>query len=75
MQVDEIRLIFNGVRRIILLVKEKTGSVVKFEETLTIEIKEDSAVVAEVIGRKSLYPCCNNPLILANLKTPFSPML
>lgn len=61
MQVDEVRLIINGDRRIILPVKEKTGSIVKFEESLAIEIKKDSAVVAEVIGRRSLYPVLQQP--------------
>jgi hypothetical protein len=61
MQVDEVRLIFNGHRRLVLPVKEKTGSIVKLEEALAIEIKEDAAVVAEVIGRRSLYPLLQQP--------------
>lgn len=60
-QVDEVRLIINGHCRLALPAKEKTGSVVKLEEALAIEIKEDSAVVAEVIGKRSLYPLLQQP--------------
>lgn len=60
-KVDEVRLIFNGDRRIIFPIKEKAGSIVKFEEALAMEIKEDSAVVAEVIGRRSLFPVLQQP--------------
>ena len=60
-QVDEVRLILNGHRRLVLPVKEKIGSVVKLEEALAIEIKEDTAVVAEVIGKRSLYPLLQQP--------------
>lgn len=61
MQVDEVRLIINGDRRIILPIREKPGSIIKLEEALAIEIKEDSAVVAEVIGKRSLYPVLQQP--------------
>ncbi len=72
-QVDEIRLIINGDRRLILPVKEKPGTIVKFDEALAIEIKEDSAVVAEVIGKRSLYPVLQQPSDSGQLKDAVLP--
>jgi len=60
-EVDEVRLIFNGHYRLIFPVKEKSRSVVKMEELVTIQVSEDTAVVAEVIGKKSLYPLLQQP--------------
>ncbi len=60
-EVDEVRILSNGERRLILPVKEKRGDIVKMEEEVVLQIKEDTAVVVEVIGKTSLYPVLQQP--------------
>ncbi|MCX7972885.1 MAG: CehA/McbA family metallohydrolase [Candidatus Aminicenantes bacterium] len=67
-EIDEVRLFFNGSTRLILPVKEKTKELIKIEENIVLEIKEDTAVVAEVIGKKSLFPILQQPSDSGELK-------
>jgi predicted metal-dependent phosphoesterase TrpH len=54
--VDEVRLIVNGRRKIIFPVQNPTDSVLKFSEKISLPLEEDSYIVAEVLGKKSLFP-------------------
>jgi hypothetical protein len=55
--VDEVRLIVNGERRIILPVQTKKEVIQKFSlPPLGISLEEDSYIVVEILGKESLYP-------------------
>jgi hypothetical protein len=55
--VDEVRLIVNGERRIILPVQTKKESIQKLEELpLGLTLERDSYLIVEVLGKESLYP-------------------
>jgi predicted metal-dependent phosphoesterase TrpH len=54
--VDEVRLIVNGNRKIIFPVRESKDSVLKFSETISLSLMEDSSIAAEILGKSSLFP-------------------
>jgi len=54
--VDEVRLIVNGKRKIIFPVQESKDSVLKFSETISLFLTEDSFFAAEILGKRSLFP-------------------
>ncbi len=54
--VDEVRLIVNGERKIILPVKTAKEIIQKFTEQISLKLKKDSYIAVEVLGKKSLYP-------------------
>ncbi len=55
--VDEVRLIVNGERRIILPVRTKKETIQKFEgPPLGLTLEKDSYLIVEVLGKESLFP-------------------
>jgi len=55
--VDEVRLIVNGERRIILPVQTKKEVIQKFSlPPLGISLEKDSYIVVEILGKESLFP-------------------
>jgi hypothetical protein len=55
--VDEVRLIVNGERRIILPVRTEKETIQKFEEPpLGLTLEKDSYIIVEVLGKESLFP-------------------
>ncbi len=55
--VDEVRLIVNGERRIILPVQTKKETIQKFEGfPLGLTLEKDSYLIVEVLGKESLFP-------------------
>jgi len=54
--VDELRVIVNGERTLVIPLKARTESTVKYEETMRLSLQKDSYIVLEVIGKDSLYP-------------------
>ncbi|UCE21978.1 MAG: PHP domain-containing protein, partial [Candidatus Aminicenantes bacterium] len=55
--VDEVRLIVNGERRIILPVHTKKETIQKFEGfPLGLTLEKDSYLIVEVLGKESLFP-------------------
>ncbi len=54
--VDEVRLIVNGQRKLILPVKAQERVIEKFTEQVSLTLDEDSYIAVEVLGKKSLYP-------------------
>ncbi len=54
--VDEVRLIINGEREIVYLLKSQQKSILKFSKEVDLKLKRDSYITVEVIGEKSLYP-------------------
>jgi len=53
---DEVRLIINGERKIVLALEDKGESVVKFQDSIHLDLEKDAYIVVEVLGKKSLYP-------------------
>ena len=54
--VDEVRIIINGERKIVLPVRGDAASPSRFEEKIPISMSRDFFVVVEVLGRESLFP-------------------
>lgn len=54
--VDEVRTIINAERKIIFPVKTESAASVKFDEHVILTLDRDSTIIAEVLGKKSLYP-------------------
>ncbi len=54
--VDEVRIIVNGERKMIFPVRTKEEQIQKFHQKINVELRRDSYIAVEVLGKKSLYP-------------------
>jgi hypothetical protein len=54
--VDEVRVIVNGERKIILPVKAPREQILKFQEKIALKLKYDSYIAVEVLGSETLFP-------------------
>jgi len=54
--VDEVRVIINGERKIILPVKAPKEQILKFQDRISLNLEYDSYVAVEVIGDETLFP-------------------
>jgi hypothetical protein len=54
--VNEVRIIINGERKHIFPVKPERQDVLKFDENILLSLDSDSSIIAEVLGKQSLYP-------------------
>lgn len=54
--VDEVRLIINGERKIVFPIQTHEDSIVKFSDDISLNLKKDSYIALEALGKKSLYP-------------------
>jgi hypothetical protein len=54
--VDEVRLVVNGERKIVFPIRCQDERILKFSEEVGLSLKEDSYIVVEVLGKKSLFP-------------------
>ena len=54
--VDEVKILINGERKLIFPVKAEDPSAVKFDKDIVLTLDRDVTIIAEVIGKKSLYP-------------------
>jgi hypothetical protein len=54
--VEEVRLVLNGQRRIIFPVRAKEGSIEKFTQEIGLPLTEDTYICAEALGGKTLFP-------------------
>jgi len=59
--VDEIRIIINGRREMIIPVKNEEKLIQKFNQKINLKLERDSYVSVEVLGKKSLYPVVQCP--------------
>ena len=59
-EVSEVRLIINGERKLVFPVEASTRSL-RFEKQFNVELDQDSYLIAEVLGNKSLYPVVQQP--------------
>jgi hypothetical protein len=53
---NEVRIIINGERKLIFPVKPERQESLKFDENIVLRLDRDSTIIAEVLGKKSLYP-------------------
>jgi hypothetical protein len=60
-EVDEVRLVFNGERRIIFPVRNKGGLIEKFAQEIAVTLTKDTYVCVEAMGRKTLFPVLQRP--------------
>jgi hypothetical protein len=54
--VDEVRVIINGERKIILPVKAPREQILKFQDKISLNLEYDSYIAIEVFGNKTLFP-------------------
>jgi hypothetical protein len=54
--VDEVRIIINGERKLIFPVRQESQEALKFDENIVLSLDRDSSIIAEALGKKSLYP-------------------
>ena len=54
--VDAVRLIINGKRKLGFPIQQKNPGALDFTKNIQLNIKEDSYIVVEILGKKSLYP-------------------
>jgi hypothetical protein len=54
--VDEVRVIINGERKIILPVKAPREQILKFQDRISLNIQCDSFIAVEVLGNETLFP-------------------
>jgi hypothetical protein len=53
---DEVRLILNGQRRIVFPVQPVDSAIDKFEQEIRVSLTGDTSICIEAIGGKTLYP-------------------
>ncbi len=54
--VDEVKILINGERKLVFPVKTERTNAVKFEKDIVLTLDRDATIIAEVMGKKSLYP-------------------
>jgi hypothetical protein len=54
--VDEVKILINGERKLVFPVKTENTHIVKFDEDIVLTLDRDATIIAEVVGKKSLYP-------------------
>jgi hypothetical protein len=58
--VDEVRIIVNGERKIILPVKAPREQILKFQDRISLNLEYDSYIAIEVLGNETLFPVVQN---------------
>ncbi len=56
MDVSEVRVVVDGLRREPLAVRTRPGAVVKFRDRVRLTLGRDAWIAVEVVGRASLFP-------------------
>ena len=59
--VDEVRLVFSGERRIVFPVRAEEGSIDKFAQEIGATLTRDTYVCVEAMGGKTLFPVLQSP--------------
>jgi hypothetical protein len=54
--VDEVRVIINGERKIIIPVNAPREKILKFQDSISLDIQCDSYIAIEVLGKETLFP-------------------
>ena len=53
---NEVKILINGERRLVFPVNAARADAVKFEKDIVLTLDRDATIIAEVMGKKSLYP-------------------
>jgi hypothetical protein len=67
--VDEVRIIINGERKIVIPAEIRPEDIVKLEDNRRLELKRDSYIVIEVAGKRSLYPVVQKKYLIDGSET------
>jgi hypothetical protein len=59
--VNEVRLVLNGQRRIIFPVQAQEGSKEKFVQEIAVPLTQDTYICAEALGGRTLFPVLQSP--------------
>ncbi len=59
--VDEVKILINGERKLVFPIKTENMHIVKFDEDIVLTLERDATIIAEVVGKKSLYPVLQRP--------------
>jgi hypothetical protein len=59
--IDEVRIVMNGLRRVIFPVPFAATAVQKFKQAVSLTLSEDTFVCVEALGGKTLFPVLQNP--------------
>jgi hypothetical protein len=54
--VNEVKILINGERELVFPVKANNTDIIKFEKDIGLTLDNDATIIAEVAGKKSLYP-------------------
>jgi hypothetical protein len=60
-EVGEVRLIFNGERRIVFPLPRGSGGIDKFIQEIDLNLARDTYICVEAMGRKTLFPVLQRP--------------
>jgi hypothetical protein len=53
---DEVKILINGERELIFPIKSSKSDIIKFDKDIVLTLERDATIIAEVLGRSSLYP-------------------
>ena len=53
---SEVKILINGERELIFPIKSSRSDIIKFDRSIILTLKRDATIIAEVIGKNSLYP-------------------
>ncbi|MEW5900753.1 MAG: CehA/McbA family metallohydrolase [Acidobacteriota bacterium] len=66
--VDEVRLVFNGKRRIIFPVQEEEEAIQKFAQEISLTLTADTYICLEALGKRTLFPVLQRASRTGSLK-------
>jgi len=53
---DEVKILINGERELIFPIKSSSSDIVKYDKDIVLTLKRDATIIAEILGKNSLYP-------------------
>jgi hypothetical protein len=73
--VDEVKILINGERKLVFPIKTEDTNTVKFDKDIVLTLEKDATIIAEIVGKKSLYPVVqriSKDGLLENAVTPYA---
>lgn len=71
--VDEVRVIINGERKMIIPVNTEEKLIQKFNQDIKLKLERDSYIAIEVLGKRSLYPIVQSLSVRKDIDKPVLP--
>jgi len=53
---EEVKILVNGERELIFPIKANNRNIIKFEKNILLTLDRDATIIAEILGKNSLYP-------------------